>query len=447
MRFADGWSTTARVVTFDGLADGREHLARGSAARPRRTPYAAGARAQRVPDRRRPRQRAAATAARSCASRSSGSPTPAATCSTCARRAVGSGCTRSSTPTRSRTRAWTPTRPTSPSGTARTSATTPPPRRCCRHWGSGASPCSPTTPTRPAQLTALGIEVAELVPTAAHLSASNARYLAAKVRHGHRLPGGSGSVKRRADPGPAGAGPRNRLRDDEREREPGGCAGIRLHGRGVHPPADPDDPLRADARHVPGCPRPDDREHVDPHHRRRPQRAVDPGVGDHGVPDHRDDHDADLRQARRQLRSQEALHVRDHRLHRRLRAVLVRDLDAPARRVPRLPGTRRGRTLHAGPRDHRRHRVAARTGPLHRLLHGDVRHVERARPADRWVLRRTGGDPRASTAGAGSSWSTSRSASSRCWSSTAPCTSTTPRGTSASTGGVRSRWSSAWCRC
>jgi GTP cyclohydrolase II len=27
LRFPDGWSTTARVLTFDGLADGREHLA------------------------------------------------------------------------------------------------------------------------------------------------------------------------------------------------------------------------------------------------------------------------------------------------------------------------------------------------------------------------------------------------------------------------------------
>ena len=27
LRFPDGWSTTARVVTFDGLADGQEHLA------------------------------------------------------------------------------------------------------------------------------------------------------------------------------------------------------------------------------------------------------------------------------------------------------------------------------------------------------------------------------------------------------------------------------------
>ncbi len=29
LRFADGYATTARVFTFDGLVDGREHLALG----------------------------------------------------------------------------------------------------------------------------------------------------------------------------------------------------------------------------------------------------------------------------------------------------------------------------------------------------------------------------------------------------------------------------------
>ena len=29
LRFADGYATTARVLTFDGLVDGREHLALG----------------------------------------------------------------------------------------------------------------------------------------------------------------------------------------------------------------------------------------------------------------------------------------------------------------------------------------------------------------------------------------------------------------------------------
>ena len=48
------------------------------------------------------------------------------------------------------------------------------------------------------------------------------------------------------------------------------------------------------------------------------QRAVGAGVGHDGVPDHLDDRDADLRQARRPVRPQEAVHVRDHDLHRRL---------------------------------------------------------------------------------------------------------------------------------
>jgi hypothetical protein len=38
--------------------------------------------------------------------------------------------------------------------------------------------------------------------------------------------------------------------------------------------------------------------------------------------------------------------------------------------------------------DHRRHRAAPRTGPLPGLLPGRVRHVERARPGDRRLLRR-----------------------------------------------------------
>jgi GTP cyclohydrolase II len=44
-------------------------------------------------------------------------------------------------------------------------------------------------PDKAAQLASLGIDVVERVPTALHLSASNARYLAAKVRHGHHLSG------------------------------------------------------------------------------------------------------------------------------------------------------------------------------------------------------------------------------------------------------------------
>ena len=80
--------------------------------------------------------------------------------------------------------------------------------------------------------------------------------------------------------------------------------------------------------------------------------------------------------------------VRDLDLHRRLGPVSLRHVDVPARRVPRLPGHRRRRPVLARARDHRRHRVAAGARPLQGLLHGGVRHVERARPGDRRLLRR-----------------------------------------------------------
>ena len=75
-------------------------------------------------------------------------------------------------------------------------------------------------------------------------------------------------------------------------------------------------------------------EHRDPHDRRRPERAVGAGVGHHGVPDHRDDHHADLRQARRHVRPQEAVPVRHRGVHPRLGGLLVRHLDVLARGVP-----------------------------------------------------------------------------------------------------------------
>jgi GTP cyclohydrolase II len=44
-------------------------------------------------------------------------------------------------------------------------------------------------PDKLRQLTSLGVEIAERVPTAVHVSPSNARYLAAKRRRGHTLDG------------------------------------------------------------------------------------------------------------------------------------------------------------------------------------------------------------------------------------------------------------------
>ncbi len=60
LRFADGFGTTARVYTFDGLADGPEHLALGLAGGGvcRSRGPAAGPDPQRVLHRRRPRERA-----------------------------------------------------------------------------------------------------------------------------------------------------------------------------------------------------------------------------------------------------------------------------------------------------------------------------------------------------------------------------------------------------
>ena len=60
LRMADGYATTARAFTFEGLVDGREHLALGfgsSARSPLRhdaRPADPGPAAQRVPHRRRP---------------------------------------------------------------------------------------------------------------------------------------------------------------------------------------------------------------------------------------------------------------------------------------------------------------------------------------------------------------------------------------------------------
>ena len=189
LRFADGYATPARVFSFDGLVDGQEDLAFGLGDRAAavtsggagrrhwsgRTASASPATCSAVN---------AATAGRSCAKPSSASPTPAASCCTCGRRGVASACTPSSTPTRCRTRGWTPMRRTSRWATARTNAATWSPRRCCTRWGCRGSPCSATTRTRPRQLRRFGVTVTARVPTGVHLSAANARYLVTKARRG-----------------------------------------------------------------------------------------------------------------------------------------------------------------------------------------------------------------------------------------------------------------------
>ena len=70
------------------------------------------------------------------------------------------------------------------------------------------------------------------------------------------------------------------------------------------------------------------------------------------------------------------------------RCLRVRHLDVPAGGVPRLPGHRRRRSVLAGAGDHRRHRPAAGARQVPGLLPGGVRHLERARPGGRRLLRR-----------------------------------------------------------
>ncbi|GAA2748147.1 GTP cyclohydrolase II [Kitasatospora cinereorecta] len=55
--------------------------------------------------------------------------------------------------------------------------------------GAGAVRLLSNNPDKAAQLAALGIEIAERVPTGVHVSESNVRYLRAKVEHtGHSIP-------------------------------------------------------------------------------------------------------------------------------------------------------------------------------------------------------------------------------------------------------------------
>ena len=76
----------------------------------------------------------------------------------------------------------------------------------------------------------------------------------------------------------------------------------------------------ADARHVPGRARPDDRLDRAADDRRRPRRPQPPLLGRHLVPARLDRLDADLRQARRHARAQARLPRRDPDLPRRLDA-------------------------------------------------------------------------------------------------------------------------------
>ena len=212
-----------RVFSFHGLVDGREHLAFGlgdwagrcGAAPPADRP--AGAPAQRVPDRRRVRQpalrlrTAAARGGRAGRARRRlpALPAPGGPGHRPVRQARGVRA--------AGRRAWTPTRRTSPSATARTSATTPSRRRCCSALGADRIALLSNNPDKAEQLDRLGVTVTERVPTGVHLSPANAGYLAAKARraaHAARTPAGRMTiairVRRRRCSGPWRRGHRTR---------------------------------------------------------------------------------------------------------------------------------------------------------------------------------------------------------------------------------------------
>ena len=198
LRFGDGFVTEARVFTFDGLVDGREHVALGLGDRAVAGPAAPRSPLVRLhsecltgdvlgsqrcdcgPQLREAVERIA-----------DGRRLPALPASGGAR---ASGSTTSSTPTRSRTPGSTPTRPTSRSGSARTSATTRSPPQMLLALGVDRVDLLTNNPDKVAQLRGRD-RGRRVLPTGLHLSPANARYLAAKAGHGHHDLDGAGDAR------------------------------------------------------------------------------------------------------------------------------------------------------------------------------------------------------------------------------------------------------------
>ena len=151
-------------------------------------------------------------------------------------------------------------------------------------------------------------------------------------------------------------------------------------GRAVPPAARGDDhPARAAAGDPAGHARQPHREHRAAADRGGPRRGRAPVLGGDRLHPRVHDHHAVLRQARRHVRAEEALHRRDHHLPHRLGAVRPVAVHGRAHHVPRAagPGGRRADGRRDG--DARRHRGATRARPLHELHDGghDARHHRR----------------------------------------------------------------------
>ena len=169
------------------------------------------------------------------------------------------------------------------------------------------------------------------------------------ARRQHRAPGahagGRVAIGRHPHPLPGTTFIGEFRRRDRRQHADRPRIGARLRG--------------ADARHVPGRARPDDRFDGAADDRRRARRAQPPLVGGHVLPAREHRLHPALRQARRHARAQARLPVRGHRLPDRLRALGPVAVDGRADRLPRDPGPRRGRLDGRRAGDHRRRRPAA----------------------------------------------------------------------------------------
>jgi GTP cyclohydrolase II len=184
LRFADGWSTSARVVSFDGLADGREHVALRLGPAARRTPLVrvhsecltgdvlGSARCDCGPQLRESVERVADAGGYLLYLRQEG-------------RGIGLYAKLDAYALQDEGLDTFEANVALGYGEDERDYTVA--AQMLQALDEPRIALLSNNPDKAAQLTALGIEVTALVPTAVHLSASNARYLAAKVRQGHLL--------------------------------------------------------------------------------------------------------------------------------------------------------------------------------------------------------------------------------------------------------------------
>jgi GTP cyclohydrolase II len=184
LRFADGWSTPARVVTFDGLTDGREHLALRLGPAVRREPLVrvhsecltgdvlGSARCDCGPQLRESVERIADVGGYLLYLRQEG-------------RGIGLYAKLDAYALQDDGLDTYEANVALGYGEDERDYTAA--AQMLEALGERRIALLTNNPDKAGQLSALGIDVARLVPTAVHLSASNARYLAAKMRHGHRM--------------------------------------------------------------------------------------------------------------------------------------------------------------------------------------------------------------------------------------------------------------------